>query len=196
MQNAEEAIFPKISKCGFFRRGTFTTIFANFDTSFFLLVFLSHPLAQVYVYIFLCWDIFSPFSFFPPSQFSHSPYALHFPLVQGCVISLSSRVLTGTLSARFFSHCDILQPSLELGWPPWCSFCDYTNLIHTDRREVKVWSSMDSGARLPRCEPCLWYPPATWPWPWWRSSKSWFLHLQNGGSGVSLLWGCCQSEMK
>lgn len=160
---------------------------AFFFSFFFLIPYLK------YMYTYFYAEIFSllSHSFLPPS----SP-TLHFPLVQGCVISLSSRVLTGTLSARFFSHCDIIQPSLELGWPPWCSFCDYTNLIHTDRREVKVWSSMDSGARLPRCEPCLWYPPATWPWPWWRSSKSWFLHLQNGGSGVSLLWGCCQSEMK
>lgn len=118
---------------------------------FFSFFFLIPQLKYMYTYFYA--EIFS-LSFFPPSQFSYSPYALHFPLVQGCVISLSSRVLTGTLSARFFSHCDIIQPSLELGWPPWCSFCDYTNLTHTDRREVKVWSSMDSGARLPRCEPC------------------------------------------
>lgn len=34
---------------------------------------------------------------------------------------------------------NLIRSSLELAWPPCCSFCEYTNLIHTDRRERGQW---------------------------------------------------------
>lgn len=110
---------------------------SNFDTSVFFTFFVIIPRLK-YIYISIPGHIFSTFSFFPYSQISYSPPP-HFPLVRSHVTSLSSGSFAGMLPERLFSHLNAICSSLELWASTCCSFCDYTNLTHTDRMERWRW---------------------------------------------------------
>lgn len=115
--------FP-ISKCGSFQHGTLAPIFTDLDTSLFFTIHSSTPS-----------PILSPFSFFSHPQVSYSPQSPHFPLVGGHAISLSSGFLYRNITQRVFSPFDTSRSSLELGWPPRCSFWERANPNHSDRTE-------------------------------------------------------------
>lgn len=139
MQNAEEAIFSKISKCGFFQHGTHAPIFTNLDTSSSVII----PCLKMYV-ISLSSRTFSPFSFSSLLLSSSSP-TLHFLEVMLFFSILD--FLQERCQKSFFSHFTTIHSSLALGWPACCSFCEYINLIHTDG--VERWRGGPAWALAP-----------------------------------------------